>query len=186
MNPIPIQYNPYPATMPNPYYQSYPIIAQNTYTSYDQTYPNAIMNPYMYYEPVPSITTYPPVTPVQTNQSSDTTLSTDDNIKNQVVPTRKSSKAKASSAMKKQNISLTVQEKQELKQRARSANMSISDYIRKRCIYDSDKAEIDHAADILQHVAKVSDYVDLIEDQELKKALTKEVMAIWRFLNQQT
>ena len=164
MNQIPMQYNqysfydPYYVPFSNPYASSYPL--QNSY-----------INPYNFSNPyTQSDCSAAALPPADNNITSEHELSHYEKPSESVPPKRKAL-----------NISLTADEKETLKQRAKAAHMSVSDYVRKQCIYNTKEATAE--PDILQHVAEMSNCVNQIDNEYLKKALSKGVMAIWRYLS---
>lgn len=91
-------------------------------------------------------------------------------------------KAKSTSKQKRQNITMTQEEQIILKERAAAAKMTVSGYVVKQCVYGQDSSGCDRAADLAQHLATMSNAINVLEDSEVKKIIEKEILAIWRIL----
>jgi hypothetical protein len=82
------------------------------------------------------------------------------------------------------HISVTPEEKQIIQNCARSAGMSMNEFLKQRAL-SYDAINVIHAGpDILGHLTKLSNYINLIEHNDLRKEITLEVQEIWRYLNQ--
>lgn len=79
---------------------------------------------------------------------------------------------------------VTPEEKDRIKQNAEKAQMNVSDFIKCRCFTGQPVIVINHAPDILKHLAAISNYVNLIENTELRAELGKEIQVLWHYLNQ--
>lgn len=88
---------------------------------------------------------------------------------------------KSTSNVKRINITLSFDEHTTLKKRAKEQHMNVSEFIRKRCLYDSDTSSA-HAAEVLKHVAAASNYINALPQNELKQKISQEVQTIWQYL----
>ena len=93
-----------------------------------------------------------------------------------------SKQARSASKQKRQNITMTSEEQKILKERAAAAKMTVSGFVVKYCVYGQDSSGCDRAADLAQHLAAMSNAINVLEDGEVKKILEKEILGIWRIL----
>lgn len=84
---------------------------------------------------------------------------------------------------KRVNISLAYEEHSKLKLLAKENHMTVSDYIRKTCLHNN-TGPVDNASDILEHVATLSNCINLLEASEIKNKMKDEAQQLWRYLNQ--
>lgn len=82
------------------------------------------------------------------------------------------------------HLKVTDKQKKEIRAKSEKAHMSMSDYILSCSLSGERVITVNNAAAILPHLGELSTLVRLIEDENLKKAITKEARCIWQFLNQ--
>jgi len=81
------------------------------------------------------------------------------------------------------NVRFSHQDHQLLCQLAESANMNVSNYVRKSVLSGERIYVVAHGKDMLPHLTQLSNYVNQIEDQSLKHEMQKEVQALWQYLS---
>lgn len=81
------------------------------------------------------------------------------------------------------HIRLSQQDHTRLKRLATTANMSVSDYIRKSTLSNNPISIVPNGKEILPHLAELSNYVNMVENQQLKKDMEKEVNILWQYLS---
>ena len=74
--------------------------------------------------------------------------------------------------------------KKEIQKYASTARISMNEYLKQRALSD-DTIKVVHAGpEILGHLASLSNFVNIIEHDDLRNEVTREVQEIWHYLNQ--
>lgn len=87
--------------------------------------------------------------------------------------------------IKDKSIRLRVTEQQHdiIKRRANAAQMTMTDFIKESCLNDSAIHVIPNSKDILSHLSRLSNCINLLDDEELQEEMVMEAMYLWRYLN---
>lgn len=84
---------------------------------------------------------------------------------------------------KKIMVRVSEEEKNLIETNAKLYHMSASSYIRQRILEDPSSYTPPYKVEILQELMLLSDEIEMIEDEQLKKSIRKRTLKLWHYLN---